>query len=789
MRNRLLSSVWGLIVLGSLLYAGSRFWKGNAVDTSLLSLLPTSEGDPLVIEANQVLSQRATRLMAFVVGHPDAATADAINQELKEKLRQSPFIQTILTDPSPEQQRAFYDLYFPFRYQMLSPADRVRLKSGHALNDFAARLTYSLYSPAATLFKNLIAHDPFLFFPELMKSWQETAAPRPSTSFPEGISYVDSDGYSYAFTAIQLAQDPFDSKNQDAMMSWIADLRKETVRQWPQSHLYLSGALPFATAERLRTESEMKMISIGSLAGVLLLALAIFASLRTLFLAALPISVGFVTAVSATLLCFGKIHIITFAFGSSLIGVAIDSPLLYLATHRMAGSQWNGREALRQIQSSLLLGDGTTLMGYAALSVAPFPGLRQMALFSSVGLMASLITVLLWLPTLLPEPSKVNHEPWMLLRGQSFLRKAQEGRKALSRNQWMIGSLALVIFTIGGLLKLRFDDDIHRLQHPPETVAKEDAFVQKAAGGFGGNRFILMRGATVEDLLERQELLQEKLHPLLASGVLTSIQSLAPFLPSWRRQQEDRELLRTALSEGDRVRHTLNEIGLTKDISNRVLADLRAPLKVFSVEDWLSSPASQLTRSLWIGSTAHGFVSVALAGGLSEPAQLKASLASMEGVQFFDQVEEYTSLFRRYRHLSMALLLAGYLCVWAFVSWRFGLRRGVWVTAPSLFGVLATFALFGWCGVSLNIIHCLSALLVLSMGVDYPIYFAESVRNKRPIGPTLLAVELCACCALLSFGLLALCRTPVLSSVGITVFPGMLIACLLSPLPYWTSGV
>src|SRR5258708_32475776 len=153
----------------------------------------------------------------------------------------------------------------------------------------------------------------------------------------------------------------------------------------------------------------MTIVSLGSLAGVLLLTTLIFASIRALLLAALPITVGFLVASSVTLLCFGNIHIITFAFGSSLIGVAVDYPLLYLASHRTAGQVWDPQGALRQISPSLLLGAATTLMGYVALSLAPFPGFREIGLVSSIGLCAAFITVMRLLPGLLTQGSGLLH--------------------------------------------------------------------------------------------------------------------------------------------------------------------------------------------------------------------------------------------------------------------------------------------------------------------------------------------------------------------------------------------
>jgi predicted exporter len=754
-----------------------------------LSLLPASEGDPLLTHANDLLSRRASHLLVFVIGHPDPDKAAELGRRLNAELAQSGFVRNSLTDVPPEQQKAFYELYFPFRYQMLSLRDRQALQRGNALPYFMGRLTEALYSPASSFFKALIPRDPFLFFPELARSWIETSVPKSATHADEGIAFVDHDGRSYAFAAVELALDPFDSKSQDRMMGWIAGLRARFAAEDPQTRIYSSGVLPFATAERLRTEREMKRVSLGSLIGVLLLAGVVFASPRAILLAALPLTVGFVMAAAATILCFGKIHMITFAFGSSLIGVAIDYPMLYLAHHRMAGRTWNAWNALKQASPGLLLGALTTLLGYAALSLAPFPGLRQMALFSSVGLASALLTVLLWLPGFLKTPTAQAGAPRLVVWGRAILIwTSSKMRHAV--NDGFFSSfvfLMLLVFIAGGLAKLRFDDDIRRLQRPSEALAAESAFVQHGMKGFGDSRFILVRGATLEELLERQEALQERLQSLLSAGTLSSLQSLAPFLPSLRRQREDRALLKQQLlSNPAQVRRALDGLGLSAEITTRFLNDLEQPLVFLSIDDWLKSPASELLRRLWIGSSAQGFASAVLVSGNADSHLLMSALNALPGIRFFDQMEEYTALFRRYRHLSMVLIGIAYVAVWGLMMVRYGIKGGTFVTLPSVGAIAFTFALFGWCGVPVHLIHCLSALLVLSMGIDYAIYFAESARVALPPEPTLLAVMLCACSTLLSFGLLALCRTPVLSSIGMTVFCGMALAFLFSPFSYFT---
>ena len=60
-------------------------------------------------------------------------------------------------------------------------------------------------------------------------------------------------------------------------------------------------------------------------------------------------------------------------------------------------------------------------------------------------------------------------------------------------------------------------------------------------------------------------------------------------------------------------------------------------------------------------------------------------------------------------------------------------------------------------GVETNLLHVLSLLMVLSMGVDYSIFLVEC-GNERNLGPTTMSLWGAAVTTILSFGLLALSR-------------------------------
>lgn len=88
---------------------------------------------------------------------------------------------------------------------------------------------------------------------------------------------------------------------------------------------------------------------------------------------------------------------------------------------------------------------------------------------------------------------------------------------------------------------------------------------------------------------------------------------------------------------------------------------------------------------------------------------------------------------------------------------------------------------------ALNLFHVLALLLVLGVGIDYSIFFAESGTHRDT---TMLAVLLSTATTLLSFGLLALSQTAAISSFGTVISIGLLCSLLFSPLaqhPAFTS--
>src|SRR5690606_38115642 len=137
---------------------------------------------------------------------------------------------------------------------------------------------------------------------------------------------------------------------------------------------------------------EISTVGVGSTAGIVALLLFVFRRPRPLLLSLLALMTGTATAVLACLLVFGRIHLVALIFGASLVGVAIDYTLHWLGNRFRGGAIQPLAEAvlLRALGVALL----TSVLGFGLLTLAPFPGLRQIALFFAAGLSGAWLTVM-----------------------------------------------------------------------------------------------------------------------------------------------------------------------------------------------------------------------------------------------------------------------------------------------------------------------------------------------------------------------------------------------------------
>lgn len=753
----------GVAVLGAVYAAGV---AGKLrIETDILAMLPEVERDALVENAVRALSDATGRRTLFLVGAPDFAAARDAAGALATALVQSGAFARVRHAVTLDA-AALDALYGPHRAALLSDRHRHWLQAGADERLYQDALR-ALYTPAGWLGARAFADDPLNLYGDFLAQ----QIPRSGNlRLQDGVLAASGGGREYVLVSAESDTNPFAFSEHGRVEPAIVAAIEGLARQHPHAEVLSSGVVRHAAAGSARGKAELAAFGTVSLLGILLLIAFTFRGPRPLLLTLLSLAVGAGAALTACHFLFDRLHLITLVFGSTLTGVTVDYSIHYFADQFRYRDAWDPRDTLRHVGPAILIGMLATVLGYQALLLPPFPGLRQMAVFSIVGIGAACATVLLAYP-MLANRRPAAHRPAALglARGLETLRAP-----SLARREVRLAALALLVLTAWGLSRVEFADSVRALQSSPDWLQQEEARVRELLGGAQDSRFFLVEGATAEAALQAEEALRVSLDALVARGALAGYQAVSRALPSQRRQRENLELLaRHVRVEGGALPRILREAGYPEAAIRARLAHQQAPAPLTPAA-WLESPVSAPLRGLWLEAASaplgRGFATAVTLNGISDAAALEALGTQRPGVHFVDRVARISDVLRRYRHLASVCLLAAYALIGAVLALRYGARTGLLLLVAPVGGAALTLAVLGAAGAAVNLFNILALLLVLGMGVDYAVFMREGGTSRATV---IMAILLAGAMTLLSFGMLAFSATPFIRSLGLTVLLGV----------------
>ncbi|MFA9440375.1 MMPL family transporter [Uliginosibacterium sp. sgz301328] len=754
---RLCAILW-VIVVAAIGAHNYLFWTAGSkrVDTDVLALLPRDANDRQVDEVTRRLADNASRELVVLVGASDWAAAARAGDAAAAQIASLPGTLRYRVDDS--NMAAAVDWLNTYHTALLSDAQRTWLQ--HAGD---AELTARAQSQLHQSFGPRIARwqdDPLGLAPEWLLSRGQGIKVQPR----DGRLSASGEGKQWAVITVRLDGPGFRLDGEERIGAVLKAAQAAATAATPDAELIAAGVPLHAEAAAVQANFEMNTVGWGSLAGVMLLMWLGFRSLRPLSLVVVTLFVGCLAGVSACALVFERVHVITLVFGASLVGVAEDYGIHYFAS-RQDDPDTPPFALMRHLSPSLWLALLTSVLAYGALALAPFPGLRQMALFSAAGLVGAFVTAFLWYPWLdrgRPRQTKFSarwadsRRRWPSLRGR---------RGALI-------VLAIVALCATGWVQLTVRDDIRALQNPPPALRDAQVRAARILGLPSPAQFLFVHSRSPDAVLSVEETLRPALAAMVSDGHLTGWQALSDWVPSANRQADNMRVHNRARDEV--WRSLADTLGL--DAHPPALSE-----KALTLDAALAGPFGDALRPLWLGRIGDGFGSVILLSGVTPDslAGLRAMAESHSEVRFVDKSADISRLLTHYRHSMSLLALLGIALIWLALARRFG--RASWrAMAPTLLSAGLALAVLGWIGQPLQLFHVLAIFLVLGMGVDYGIFLLE--HPQREDGAAWLAVGLGAASTLLSFGLLALSRTPALQAFGLVMAIGIATVWTTAPM-------
>lgn len=770
-KHRHLALGWAFVV--ALLLAHQAYlWLGQRIapDTDILALLPVQQRDPVLQQSFTHMVEASQQRVVVLVGAADWDSAKRAADAYAAVLAHSPDVLQMTTVSTQTQS----DWLAPFRQHslfLMSAVQEGQLRDQPAQFWTDTALS-ALYRPFSGPKLGAWRDDPFGLF----AGWVQERAQETPVRPRDGRLFVEGEGKQYVLLPLTLKMPAFSMDAQRTVMPLLAQAVAAAHKVVPQADVIASGVVLHAAAASEQAGSEVSTIGLGSLIGIVLLTWFSFRSIKPIGLILLSIGIGCAGALSVCWFLFGRVHLLTLVFGASLIGVAQDYGIYFLCNRLTADARLDSAALLKRLLPGLSLTLLAAVIGYAGLALTPFPGLQQMAVFSALGLVFAWLTVVCWFPA--------------LIRGGSLKRGVLAQRYGALLSRWprltldkrAIGICAVFVAmaTIGGM-RLGANDDIRLLQNPPAHLIQDQIRLSKLLDAPTPVQFFLVRGASAEIVLQREEMLKRRLDPLIAQHKLDGYQAMSNWVPSLQSQHGRHALVeQKLLNDGGALTELAAKIGEDAGwiaATREHLLQHAAPL---TVDAFLQTPASEPWRHLWLGEVDGVTASIVALRGLQNVnlALIAQAADGLQGVQWVDKVGEISSVLGHYRQTMAWVVAAAYLLVFVLLFVRY--RGRTWrVLAPTAAASMATLALLGWSGQDLQLFHILALMLLLGVGVDYGIFMQEH-PNRLDTTPW-LAVGLSAANTILSFGLLALSHTPALRAFGLTMLVGIALVWALVP--------
>lgn len=747
-----LTALW-LIILCVIALALGWTWfnTGIHIQTNIFALLPQAHQDAEMERAQQYVSQQLNDKVFVVLDAENEEQLKRATAALKKEVAQSELFHPLRPQLDHDN---FAQRLYQHKVGLLAENDRILL----AQQDYAQLTEQSLLqlmSPGMPVTADLLAQDPLLFFPRYAMGLS-TLNSNPDLSLDDGFATLrDEQGLS-RLVVLELNDSPYSIDYQQQTAAFIQNMNQQLSQMQIQPHW--TGTLLFAQLGTHSAKEEISTIGLGSSIGILFLVWFGFRSIRPMFTEMVAVATGSLVAFAVTYWIFAEIHLMTLVFGASLIGVCIDFSFYFMAMqsqHRKV----DGFAVLKPLLPSLSVGLISTLLAYVVLSFTPFPGFKQIAVFSMVGLSAAWLTSIL----LLPRLPALNAEPAIhTLRFIGQARSYMQSHPTLAYGLIML----IVLLSASSLLLVKSNDDIRNLQSINPSLKQEDQYVRSRFMQQQSSEYFVVQGRTPAELEQHEQQLLKALAPLQQQGKLDGVQALGQWIPSVEQQKQN--------------------IALLQAIPQAVLLDYADALQLqpTAVLNWQHTLKQQpvLTEAVFKNHPLH-FLQMSPTQRLVMLQNVHDFTAlqhlSRPNVQLLRPVDQLSELFKQHRIQAQWLLLLALGILMGTLGLLYGKKSILPLVLPVSMALMTTFAIQAWLGVEINLFSIMGTFLIIGIGVDYAIFYRHGHDHPQVVG---MALFLCMMSTLLGFGLLSFSQTYAIHSFGLTVLFGVIFSFIYATL-------
>ncbi len=594
--------------------------------------------------------------------------------------------------------------YKTYSRYLLSQRTALQLEK-HKYNDVMAEAFVRLYDPFGFMLLPL-NEDPFMLFSDYVKSLGDG-----------DLDFVTYNDKYYKIFSLQV-------KNDTALSpELLNDKIKVLIRlQDELSHdgtsVYLTGAPVHSYYASSKSMKEINIICVLSSLFIIGLCYFYFRNLKLLFPIVISLGLGVLSGYLASSIVFPSIHVLTFVFSTTLIGICIDYSLHYFI-----------EKDLSKIMKSLTVSMITTVSAFCVLLFSGVELLKQIAVFTMTGLFSVYSLVVLFYPLLKMDYDSVRVNFVLSGRVKKFV------------------AVIVIAVSVSGMFFLKFNDDIRNMYVPSKKLLASEQLFANVTGGDKKTSFAVVEGRDIQDLLQKEERISLNLQSV-------NFQALSKFIPSEKQQMRNFEL-----------RKNLYKNSLKKYASFLTEHDVQKLLNEKPPLEFIRYNTNSPFKDFLIGENS----SVMVLYDFNRP-----EIITQNGGKYVDVQRDITARIKACRISCVRMLVPVFALLFLLLSFIYKPRTAVKILLPSILAGTFSIGLLSITAQPINLFHILAIFLIIGFGLDYSVFRAGGVKHSTD------AVLLSCATSVFSFLLLSLTSFKLISSLGFILSVGLTVSYLSS---------
>jgi predicted exporter len=756
----------------------SVFIKGPVrVNTTMIDMLPSSSQSRSVMEADIILGERTERELVILSAAPDFENAKKGAQMLYAEFEHSPDFESISLYYDSEVIAEFSRYLYDYRFVVAGKETLALLENGGA-EEIAQDALASAFGAFNFIPLTHIESDPFLLAERHIEEFVSFSQLfGGGLGIKEDVLAADNEGTWYVLLRLTLAPKGTSLLAGQNAVGKIYTIAPEIKKSVPGLEFYFSG-LSFHSYENASSaQREISLISSVSIIIILIMFLYAFRSLMPVLFSVLAAGISLGIAAAAALLVFREIHITTFVFGTTLIGTCVDYSAHFFVHWKGNRALKTGNEIRSHISKSIIMSFVSTEICFCVFLFAPFPILKQFAIFSMAGLLSSFLTCFCIFPMFkMPEENKRR---FALFEGKIFLRLKNMSLPRFIRPALAVAlpAAALVIIVIN-FSSVKIENDLSSMYTISASLLESEKRAAQVLDYGSMGWYFIVAGSSPEETLENEERLAARLEEEITGGNLVSFLGTSVFVPSIKKQKETYNSMKALLPL---VPAQFEYLGFTSNYAQAFVDEFNTFTRYCLPED---APSLAGISKLWIGQPINGedcYYSCVLPLKPTDEAVFSRIADELDSVYFVNKEKDIRRDLNILTGTILLFFLAAYFVVSITVFAVYPRRDSLKICAVPLLLVLSALAALSVNKIPLGFFSVAALVLVFGLGLDY-IFYMIGKKHGEDIRLTSLAVVLSFLTTLLSFGALVLSSFTPTHIFGLTVSAGLCAAFIFAML-------